>query len=158
MASKRTRQRGVSLIEVLVSIVILTLGLLGLAGLQVAGIKVTQSSQFRAQAAQFANDMADRMRGNLVAARAGSYDRVFQAVEPGTGTAPAAEVTEWMRRLGNLPRGDGSIAVDTVNNRVTISVRWDDRRALDRTAAEQTATTAAGQMSMFTLVTSLWNN
>ncbi len=148
-------QRGVSLIEVLVSIVILTMGLLGLAGLQVAGIKVTQSSQFRAQAAQLANDMADRMRGNIAAARlgVGGYNLAMSDPEPGTAPGPDAERTEWLRRVQGLPNGDGSIQVDSVNSRVTIVVRWDDRRGANRAAGEQ----LAAQTANFTLVTSLWN-
>lgn len=156
MPSSDRCQRGVSLIEVLVSIVILTMGLLGLAGLQVAGIKVTQSSQFRAQAAQLANDMADRMRGNLAAARlgVGGYNRAMGDLEPGTAPGPDAERTEWLRRVQGLPNGDGSIQVNPVNNRVTIVVQWDDRRGANRAAGEQ----LAAQTANFTLVTSLWNN
>jgi type IV pilus assembly protein PilV len=56
------RQRGVSLIEILVAVVLLAVGLLGLAGLQVRGMQVNQGSQWRSMAAIMADDLADRMR------------------------------------------------------------------------------------------------
>src|SRR5215510_11075504 len=68
-SSPRSLQRGLSMIEVLVAIVIISLGLLGMAGLQASGLRTSQSAFYRAQAAQFANDMAERMRANLGDAR-----------------------------------------------------------------------------------------
>lgn len=63
------RQRGFNMIEVLVALVILAFGLLGIAGLQLAGVKGTQSSYYRSQATVFMNDMAERMYVNLPAVR-----------------------------------------------------------------------------------------
>ncbi len=57
-------QRGVSLIEVLVSIVISAIGLLALAGVNAASARYTKMSQYRATAVQLANDMGERMRAN----------------------------------------------------------------------------------------------
>ncbi len=55
---------GASLIEVLVSIVIASIGLLALAGVNAASIRYTKMSQYRATATQLANDMGERMRAN----------------------------------------------------------------------------------------------
>ncbi len=55
---------GASLIEVLVSIVIASVGLLALAGVNAASIRYTKMSQYRATATQLANDMGERMRAN----------------------------------------------------------------------------------------------
>lgn len=119
-------QRGVSLIEVLVAVVILTIGLLGLAGLQASGMRVGHSSFYRSQANQFAYDVADRMRANPSDARAGNYARPLSATIP-TGTSTAErDLADWMRRVRALPNGQGGI---TFNDAVaTIVVQWDDQR------------------------------
>lgn len=62
--SHRRLALGVSLIEVLVSIVIASIGLLALAGVNAASIRYTKMSQYRATATQLANDMGERMRAN----------------------------------------------------------------------------------------------
>ena len=49
--SASCHQRGVTLIEILVAIVVLSIGLLGLAGLQLKGLQVSQGSTYRSQAA-----------------------------------------------------------------------------------------------------------
>ena len=75
-------QAGFTLIEVMVAIVILSFGLLGVAGLMVTGIQFTHSAQQRSLATQLAYDMIDRMRSNQAgvalpdnAAGGGSYHR-----------------------------------------------------------------------------------
>jgi len=62
------RSRGVTLIEVLVALVIVAVGLLGLAGLQVRGLSIQKDAHGRALATQLALDLADRMRANRVPA------------------------------------------------------------------------------------------
>lgn len=58
------------MIEVLVSIFVLSVGLLGLAGMQASGLRSNQSAYFRSQATELAYSMADSMRANV----AGVYD------------------------------------------------------------------------------------
>lgn len=55
---------GATLIEVLVSVVIASIGLLALAGVNAASMRFTKMSQYRATATQLANDMGERMRAN----------------------------------------------------------------------------------------------
>ena len=62
------RQRGMTLIEILVAIVVLSLGLMGLAGLQLKGMQVNQGSTYRSQAAILAQEMAERIRADLTGA------------------------------------------------------------------------------------------
>src|SRR6266404_3862053 len=69
--AERIRQRGMTLIEILVAIVVLSVGLLGLAGLQLKGLQVNQGSIYRWQAAMLAEDIADRIRADR--AGAGTY-------------------------------------------------------------------------------------
>lgn len=141
----RARLQGFSLIEVLVSIVVLSIGLLGVAALQVSGLRVGQSSFYRAQAAQFATDMADRLRANAGEARGCEL-----ALDEATPASPAntceRDLAEWRGRLLALPGGNGAVDVDLVSSLVTITVQWDDSRGGGGTAAT------------FALVTRLWGN
>ena len=57
-------QAGFTLLEVLVALVILAVGLLGLAGMQMSGLKNTNDSRYRTTAATLARDIADRMHAN----------------------------------------------------------------------------------------------
>lgn len=66
-------QRGFSMIEVLVTLVIIATALLGTAGLQLQAMKLGKSSDFRTQAVFLAQDIAERMEGNEIAAVVGSY-------------------------------------------------------------------------------------
>jgi type IV pilus assembly protein PilV len=63
----RVSQSGASLIEVLVAVVLLSLGVVGLAGLQFNGVKVNHGSYLRSQGVSLAYDLTDRMRANLSA-------------------------------------------------------------------------------------------
>ena len=69
-----TRQRGVSLIEVLVAVMIFTIGLLGLAGLLIMATRSNQAAYLRTQVVFLAHNMADRMSANPVAVWDGSYN------------------------------------------------------------------------------------
>jgi len=66
---KRTiqKQHGLTLLEILITLVVVSVGLLGIAGLQIAGLKGTRNSALRTQATVLASDIAERMRANMVA-------------------------------------------------------------------------------------------
>jgi type IV pilus assembly protein PilV len=118
------RQRGVSLVEVLVASVVLSIGLLGLAGLQASGLRVGQSSIQRGQAAQLAYDIVERMRVN--AAGASSYELALNSAAPEGTSVAARDLQDWRARLRVLPAGTGSIDVN--GRQVTVVVQWDDSR------------------------------
>jgi len=140
-------QTGAGMIEVLVAIVILSIGLLGLAGLQTAGLKSNQSASFRSTASILAYSILDSMRANRTSAGEGSYNHSFPEdvsteTETETETAIAAEaeaaaeveaevpgdVQTWLNELAlRLPAGNGAIDVDA-DNKVTITIQWDDSR------------------------------
>jgi len=126
-------QRGFTLIEIMVAVVVLAIGLLGLAGLQATSLRFNSSAYLRSQATSLAYDIADRMRVNAVAARGGAYDGVaLQTPLACTAAALAGDVANqdiqaWRNALTcTLPFGTGSIARNgTV---FTITVQWDDSR------------------------------
>lgn len=125
-------QTGTGMIEVLVAIVILSIGLLGLAGLQTAGLKSNQSASFRSTASMMAYSMLDSMRANRISAGEGSYSHSLSEDDP---TAEAegeveipGDVTAWLDELkSRLPDGNGAIDIDA-DNKVTITIQWDDSR------------------------------
>lgn len=123
-------QTGISLLEVLVAILVLSLGLLGLGSLQATGLRMNHSAYLRSLAAQSAQDMADRLRANRQAALAGDYNIAIGASAPDTSTLPKRDVNEWLTsELAMLPAGDGSISVNNATQTAVITVEWDDRRA-----------------------------
>jgi type IV pilus assembly protein PilV len=94
-SSSLHRQVGLSLIEVLVATVVLSTGLLGLAGLQIAGMKTTHNSYQMQQATWLVQTLLENIRANRGAALAGKYDVTdcastgANAVNYKTQTAPA---------------------------------------------------------------------
>ncbi len=87
--SQMTRQSGVTLLENMIALVVLSVGLLGLAGLQAYTLRGGSNSQFRLYAMQQAEDMAGRIRANLaevyVPTAASAYDNVAPVVTPTNG-------------------------------------------------------------------------
>ena len=61
----RKTSNGFTLIEILIALVILSIGLLGMAGIQLKGLRGTTNSTLRSQATMFANDIAERIHANL---------------------------------------------------------------------------------------------
>ena len=148
----RRAQGGFSLIEVLVSALILSIGLVGVAGLQAMSLKNNQSAYMRSQASAMAYDLADRMRTNVAAANSGMYDPTAAAVHASCSTTVGCspqqmaqnDLAEWSAALAaNLPLGTGFSCIDSTPNdgasvanpqcdgagtRMTIKVWWDDDR------------------------------
>ncbi len=128
-------QKGFTLMEVLIAVLILSIGLLGLASLQANGLRSNFSSYARSQAVVLANDMADRIRANPTQAAAGSYNNVTATVgDPGClladctpGQIVSHDIAAWYSNLQTtLPQGTGTVTGDgTV---FTVSVMWDDDR------------------------------
>lgn len=128
--SQISDQRGFTLIEVLVSVVVLSIGLLGLAALQSTGLRNNHSAYYRSQATFLAYDIIDRMRANRSVAKAGNYNLTMDATPAGGSSVAANDQVAWTNSLDDLlPSGDGSITVDTATGATTVIVQWDDQRA-----------------------------
>ena len=132
--------RGFTLIEIMVAVVVLAIGLLGLAGLQATSLRFNSSAYLRSQATNLAYAMADRMRVNRQRAietptgNVEGYDGwacddpplACAAVAP-AGTLAQQDIQAWCNALTcTLPFGTGSIARN--GNVFTITVQWDDSR------------------------------
>jgi len=126
---------GFTLIELLVSIVIIAIGLLGLAALQITGLRESQASSSRLLATQLVYDMRDRIASNsLGAALPDNYtiahgETVTTEPDCVSNACSAAEIatydlTNWKNSTTRLLNGDGEISFNAPN--YTITVRWDE--------------------------------
>ncbi|MHB1245188.1 MAG: type IV pilus modification protein PilV [Sulfuriferula sp.] len=127
-------QKGFTLLEVLVTIIVLSIGLLGLAGLMATGLRNTHSAYQRTQAAWLAYDVIDRMRANLTYVNAAplpnDYDITLGTATSASSGLAAADINNWKTTLANaLPAGDGSVATVSATRRVTVIIQWNDTRA-----------------------------
>lgn len=139
---RRQREGGFSMVEVLVSLLVLSLGLLGLAALQSNSMKSTHSAHLRTQATLYAYDMLDRLRANREAARAGAYDLAPEDAAP-TCNPLAYDLVdcdraEWRADVASLPDGTGAIGYDAGTQFATVFVQWNDERAGGSTTASVT--------------------
>lgn len=145
-------QAGVSLIEVLVSLTILAIGILGIASLQALSLRNTNSASYRSIATSQAQDMADRIRANTTPVITGQYNQMIGVpADPGciaTGCTPVNlakyDYWRWNNELANtLPLGAGVVCLDETPNDgvpaspacsnsggfLVIKVWWDDDRS-----------------------------
>ncbi len=124
-------QRGVTLIEVLVTMVVIALGLLGFAGLQTVTMKSNRAALYHSYATMYAYDIIDCMRANRAAALKGNYNIAISASAPSSpSTVAQRDIHDWLTTLGaNLPSGDGAVTVSSANGAVTIDVQWDEGAA-----------------------------
>lgn len=131
-------QAGYSLLEVLITVVIASFGLLALAGMLLKGIQHSNSSFMRSIAAQQVYDLADRMRANVTGMTNGSYDTVAFDASEACGVCTAASVCtptalatydacSWNKQnRASLPLGQGTVS--KAGAIYTITVSWDDTR------------------------------
>lgn len=121
--------QGFTLIEVMVAVLVLAIGLLGLAGLQATAVRSNDSAFMRSQATILAYDMSDRLRANRQAALASLYDlcSIDFSSAGCTGTAKT-DLKEWEDALErSLPSGVVG-RITHAGNVFTITIEWDDSR------------------------------
>ena len=143
------RMRGFSMIEVLVTLLIISLALLGTAGLQAYSMRLSQGGQFRTQAVFLAADLAERMEANKPAAVAGNYAVAKSSVPGAVNTTcldgactPAVmatfDLSQWENAIAvTLPQSSWTVAQTVIGNPTTytITVSWVDRRTDTNNAA-----------------------
>jgi type IV pilus assembly protein PilV len=147
LPAQRSYSRGFSLLEVLVALLVLSIGLLGLAALQTVGLKFNTQSYQRTQAVLNAYDIIDRMRANPAAVAAGSYDNIAISdpiptpTDCGSSNCSSAQmatydIAQWKTALasllaagkGAICRGSFNISLTTctagAGNQFQIGVEW----------------------------------
>jgi len=131
-------KRGFTLFEILIAVLVLSIGLLGVAGLQLFGVRYSQGAMLKAQATVAANDIIDRMRTNTQAAINGSYDgtvgisirlsaQTCATRVDGCSSADQAaqDRFEWDRLVDQLPSGRGTVARNA--NTFTVTLNWHEQ-------------------------------
>lgn len=131
--------KGSSLIEVLVTLVIMAVGLLGLASMQMISIKNLNNSQFRSLATIYAYDMAERMRVNRAGVESNHYDDfdTSGASDPNCTICSTSEIAEldefqWAELItqdvisGGLPAGIGTVKVNSAV--YDINIQWQEQQ------------------------------
>ncbi len=155
-------QVGSTLIEVLVSLLVLSFGMLGMAGVQAVSLKGNQAAYYRTMATTQSVDMVERMHANIVGVADGDYDDVvgaatascFTAIGCSSAQMAAQDVLDWSARVtATLPLGASVICLDSTPTDGTaaanacdgagsiyaIKLWWDDDR--DGTADQAFRTT-----------------
>jgi len=138
---KLATQSGLGLIEILVTVLVLAIGILGVASTQVVSLQMSSQSQSRSQAVLLAEDILDRIRanpdnpaayalaaGNAQGAEDGSCDTSF---EPTNASVTANDIASWENSLSCLlPAAQRTVAVN--GNTVTVTIDWDQNdQAMD---------------------------
>lgn len=134
------RQAGTSLIEVLVSIIIISIGLLGLAALHSTSLKLSYESYVRTQATFLAYDMIDRIRANPAAAENYSLDEggtIAQISCFNDDTCSSNEMRQfdlyhWREQARILlPNARVNISYDDSQLLYSMRIKWEDRYRKD---------------------------
>ncbi|MGN6701862.1 MAG: type IV pilus modification protein PilV [Burkholderiaceae bacterium] len=141
-------QRGVTMLEVLITILIFSFGLLAIAGLQLSALRYQKGAWARSSAAMMASDIAERMRGNLKGAQdgayslSGSYTALLASPPAASGCNPRIsictaaqiaqnDISDWFNQIGQeLPAGAGTLN-GSVGNGFLVRVMWLDKDAVD---------------------------
>jgi len=141
MHMKIKNSNGFTIIEVLVAMVILSIGVLGLGGLQLTALQNTQGGHLRSQASILAYDIIDSMRANIPAVTDGNYsialaeatsatvDCYGSGADCATNQMAASDLNRWRTLLDNyLPAGNGQVeSLDLGGTtQVTVTVEWID--------------------------------
>ncbi|WP_237068695.1 type IV pilus modification protein PilV [Microbulbifer guangxiensis] len=155
------QQSGATMIEVLVTILVLAVGLLGLSATQVMSLKNGNNAHHRYMAALAAHEMAERLRANPDGLELGSYDGKTvdgSETEPGCGETLSCTATDlanldlydWGQVIdANLPAGTG--AITRAGRTVTLTVSWNEQH----TGADRGTAAGGTDNSSFEMVVEL---
>lgn len=131
----RANQHGFSLIEVLISMLVIGFGLLGLAMMQTLSVRYAQSANYRTQATNLAYDLLDQIRANR--ALASQFTQINQAsfaAVTGNGCSrvvdkfvtPAESATRWKCQVRATLGGGAYAVVTQAGTETAVTIRWSD--------------------------------
>lgn len=141
MLIQRQCQRGLTLVEAMIALLVVSIGLLGIASLQITAMNQNASSLHHSQAVWYAYNMSDRIRANIT--QFANYDGIDTDANNYTQDCTVsrcsgadminADAADWETMISNLPGGVGVIS--NPGNELLVTVMWDD----DGTGANGTA-------------------
>lgn len=163
-------QSGFTLIEVMVTVFILAVGMLGVAGMQAVSVRESQNTYFRTQADFLASDMVDRMRANRTGSRSGNANGYLAAAPDAAADCTSTcdedamadfDLKEWHDALANssLPSAAATITLNqdllnpagvTIGSVYTVQIFWDENR--DGSTGRGCDPSSAADMSCVRLV------
>ena len=134
MSINQRKQRGVSLIESMIALVVISIGLLGIASLQITAMGQNNSALNHSQAVWMAYNMSDRIRANedeflnyAGIDTANGYAGECISATCDTAAMRQADAAEWETMIeSNLPGGRGMINANALVGGLEIIVMWDD--------------------------------
>ncbi len=136
MHKKNKQQHGAAFLEVLIAVIIISMGFLATSRMQIMGMRYNQSAFYKSQASIMAADIADRMRANLTGVSNGLYDDISTSSipsDPGcistgcnAGQLADLDVMQWGNNLNSiLPQGEGHVTRN--GTMFEIKVEWDEK-------------------------------
>ncbi len=134
MLTIKNSQRGVTLVESMIALLVISVGLLGIAALQITAMKQNTSSLNNSQAVWVAYNMSDRIRANI-----SQFDN-YKGIDTNTGYSQdcmsttcsnaqmlVADAQDWTTLVQALPGGRGMIVGPIATpNVINVTVMWDD--------------------------------
>lgn len=136
---------GFSLIEIMIAIVVLSIGLLGFGMMLAFSVQANQSANHRTEATNLSYEIIDRIRANRP--NAGAYSTTYATGAGSTSgsTRARTDLREWKQRLeAMLPGGQAQVTV--ANGVVTVDIRWTDARWEDVAANATTTFSVTSQI------------
>ena len=131
MYLSQQRQRGVSLVESMIALLVISIGLLGIAALQITAMKQNSSALNHSQAVWVGYNMADRIRANITQFTNyvgidtnSSYSQDCMGSSCNNTQMITSDAAEWATEVQNLPGGRGTVTGNA--NQIVIAVMWDD--------------------------------
>jgi type IV pilus assembly protein PilV len=128
-----SREAGMSLVEVLVTLVLISVGLLGVAALQINSMRANKEAAVRTQASMLAAAMMDRIRTNQGAFKDNLYTIGFDG-QGAAGTPAGDDIAAWQQQIDQMMPGGAAVAGGAIQRAViddaevaTITITWSER-------------------------------
>jgi type IV pilus assembly protein PilV len=128
----RSKMRGVGMIEVMFAVLLLGIGMMGIASMQSRVLRSSQGSMRRTQAVAESNAILDAMRANLAVARNNGYNMSMASAPcapPAAGDLSANDRNWWIKSMQSAIGPDTCGSVSCAANICTIVVKWPDNRS-----------------------------
>lgn len=136
----RPISKGTSMIEVMVSVFILSVGLLGIAAMQATSLRNIQSGMQRTQVVVQSYAVMDAMRANAVSARANAYNVGWTCAAPTGTTLVDNDISAWITSMQTTISPDACGKIACASSVCTIDVRWNDSRGTGGSDAQEIRT------------------